>query len=85
MTEIRDSRHADTVLAALGEQLAAAGERYELLVIGRSTSSFTRWSMRPDPGSTSRIYVLSDPPKKSSWRRRGGRGGTTPLPTTAKP
>jgi hypothetical protein len=36
MTEIMDSRHADTVLAALGEQLASLGERYELVVVGGS-------------------------------------------------
>ena len=34
MTDIKDARHADTVLAALGEQLGAAGERYELVVVG---------------------------------------------------
>src|SRR5664279_1163277 len=36
MTEIKDSRHVDTVLAALGEQLGAAGQRYALVVIGGS-------------------------------------------------
>jgi hypothetical protein len=36
MTDIKDSRHVDTVLAALGEQLGAADERYELVVVGGS-------------------------------------------------
>jgi Nucleotidyltransferase of unknown function (DUF6036) len=34
MTDIKDARHADVVLAALGEQIGAAGERYELVVVG---------------------------------------------------
>lgn len=36
MSDIADKDAADQLLAALGEQLAAAGERYELVVIGGS-------------------------------------------------
>jgi hypothetical protein len=36
MSDIATQDAADQVLAALGEQLAAAGERYELVVIGGS-------------------------------------------------
>ncbi len=36
MPDIKDSQQADAVLAALGEQLAAAGEHYELVVVGGS-------------------------------------------------
>jgi hypothetical protein len=36
MSDIANQDAADQILAALGEQLAAAGERYELVVIGGS-------------------------------------------------
>jgi len=36
MSDIRDKASADRLLNALGEQLMAAGERYELVVIGGS-------------------------------------------------
>ena len=42
MMDIKNSRHTDAVLAALGEQLAAAAERYELVVVGGSAS--WRWA-----------------------------------------
>jgi hypothetical protein len=36
MSDIASKKAADRVLSALGEQLAAAGQRYELVVIGGS-------------------------------------------------
>lgn len=36
MSDIKDQDNIDRLLAALGEQLASAGERYELVVIGGS-------------------------------------------------
>jgi hypothetical protein len=36
MSDIRNLEHANAVLAALGEQLGAVDERYELVVVGGS-------------------------------------------------
>jgi len=60
MTDIKDARHADAVLAALGEQIGAAGERYELVVVGgpdlralepseKELLEAARWSRGHDP------------------------------------
>lgn len=73
MTDLSDSRRVDTVLAALGEQLTAADERYELVVVGGSGLL----ALGEIERSTRDVDLVA--------LRRGGRGGTTPLPATAKP